>query len=87
MALSGGPDRVPGGAARQKAETGTPAGIQSCRKAGQRAAPPEETRGDHTTVSVARWVLCSRLTLYFKHGEREERPQNGAGTIYATLAV
>lgn len=53
MAWSGGPDHVLGGAVWQKAETGTPAGIQSCRRACQHAAPPEETRGDHMTVSTA----------------------------------
>lgn len=53
MAWSGGPDPVLGGAAQQKVEKGTPAGIQSCRKACQHAAQPEETRGNHMTVSTA----------------------------------
>lgn len=53
MAWLGGPDHVLGGAAQQKAEMGTLAEIQSCRKACQHGAPPEETRGDHMTVSAS----------------------------------
>lgn len=53
MAQSGGPDRALGVAGQQKVETGMPAGILSCRKACQRGEPPEETRGDHMTVSTA----------------------------------
>lgn len=86
MASSGRPYLGLGAAEQQKAETGTLAGIQSCRKACQHAAPPEETKGDHVTQ-------CSLLSSVERAivGHREERRGSGAGYLkgigYATPAV
>lgn len=85
---SGGLDPDLGGAGWQKAETVTPTGNLSCRKACRRAAPPEEIRG-HISVRTACWALVTDLFLfenYFRERRRGSslRGQTSLGKL-ATL--
>lgn len=81
MAQSGGPDRALGVAGQQKVETGMPAGILSCRKACQRGEPPEETRGDHMTVSTACWALGYGLMCTEFRERRREAENVGQASL------
>ncbi len=80
MVWSGGPDPVLGGAARQKVETGMPAGIQSCRKACQHVAPPEETRGESVQpVEYCIMELINPVYCILNGERRREAAVCGAG--------